>query len=286
MNSKVFCAVAVVVALLLSTPVSAQLVGDAMAFAVVARGPGLAGTQWVTDLTIFNPMDYEVRAIAVFLPANQDNTPSPLLARPIVVGPGETLLLEDVLETTFDIADDAKGMMTLSVRSGDTPNPVGTVVHAVTRTYNTGGGGGTYGQTIRSEYVDCNVGWDVSLITGARNDGSYRSNLGIANMFFASRSRVHYRVLASDGAVIVEGSKVVKIQSMNQWSFDQLGVGVVEGPLSVELWLDPDDVLDDPCAAALPQGFFAYVSKVDNLSGDAEFLPAVPRMPFICELYE
>jgi hypothetical protein len=32
--------------------------------------------------------------------------------------------------------------------------------------------------------------------------------------------------------------------------------------------------------------FAAYVSKVDNRTGDAEFLTALPMYPYICEMYE
>ena len=51
-------------------------------------------------------------------------------------------------------------------------------------------------------------------------------------------------------------------------------------PPTVELWLDPDDMVEDPCAAEFTTGFLAYVSKVDNGTGDAEYLTAAPMMPY------
>jgi hypothetical protein len=57
---------------------------------------------------------------------------------------------------------------------------------------------------------------------------------------------------------------------------------LVEGPLTVELWLEPDHASEDPCAG-LPNAFYAYVSKVDNLTGDAEYLQAFPMEPYMCE---
>jgi hypothetical protein len=161
------------------------------------------------------------------------------------------------------------------------PNPEGTKIHATVRIYNTGGVEGTYGQTVPSLPPATNVGWSASFITGARSDDAYRSNLGIACM--ADSVRVHYRIFAHDHSVVVEGFKDLDQASMSQWSFEQLGVGSVEGPLTVELWLDAEDAHPDPCSIEFPNAFLAYVSKVDNLTGDAEFLLAIPMMPFICE---
>ena len=164
-----------------------------------------------------------------------------------------------------------------------TGNAEGSVVQGVTRTYNTGGGEGTYGQTVPGLMPAYNVGWSSSFITGARNDGSFRSNLGIANASIQiTRIRVHHRISSGDGTVLADGFKDIHIQSMNQWSFDELGVGSEEGPLTVELWLDPDDASQDPCAGLFANGFFAYVSKVDNLTGDAEFIYAYPMEAFFC----
>jgi hypothetical protein len=152
---------------------------------------------------------------------------------------------------------------------------------AVTRTYNTGGAEGTFGQTVPSLVAGgLNVFAESSFITGARNDDEFRSNLGIAGQSALGTIRVHYRIMDQEGIVLVEDSKRIRIASMNQWSFDSLGVGSVEGPLTVELWLDPDDLDEDPCEPIFPTGFLAYVSKVDNGTGDAEYLTAAPMMPY------
>ena len=74
--------------------------------------------------------------------------------------------------------------------------------------------------------------------------------------------------------------------SVSQWSFQQLGVPKQDGPLTVELWMHPDDVLPDPCATQFPNMFIAYVSKVDGNpdgTGDAEFIYAAPHEPYSCQ---
>jgi hypothetical protein len=70
--------------------------------------------------------------------------------------------------------------------------------------------------------------------------------------------------------VVAEGSKTLGSLSMGQWSFNSLGVGSVSGPLTVEAWFDPSDVSPDPCMDFANQ-FFAYYSKADSVSQDAEF---------------
>jgi hypothetical protein len=275
----------VALALLIAIPASAQFVTDLAAIPVAARGPGLQGTQWVTDLTIHNPMDHPMNIFLAFLPADQDNDGDENL-KPLHLEPHETMILEDVISSLFDLDEDIKGIVTINCGAGILNNPEGTVFQAVARIYNTGGGDGTYGQTVPALFAVLNVGWSPSVITGARNDEDYRSNLGICGMSFTEQVEVHYRVTAADGSVVIEDSKVLHTSSLSQWSFEQLGVGVADGPLTVELWIDPDQVSDDPCADPTANSFFAYVSKVDNSTGDAEFIYASPMEPFICPAEE
>jgi hypothetical protein len=277
-----------VAVLAVALPAAGQEAFSIQFFPVVARGPGLAGTQWVTDLTIHNPLDEAVTVGMQFFVANEDNLFNPLFPDSVTIPPGETVIMEDVLQTTFGYTDAVKGGMVL-VSDPDylIGNPSNTKVIAVTRTYNVGSPEGTFGQTVPSMVSTLNVGWDSSFITGARNDADFRSNLGISSTSVMSTLRVHYAIKDAGGAVLADGSKVIRVASMNQWSFEQLGVGTVDGPLTVELWLDPANASADPCAdEPAPPGFFAYVSKVDNGTGDAEFLVSAPLMPFLCAFEE
>jgi hypothetical protein len=274
----------VLVVLLAAPPVAAQLINNIQFFPVIARGAGLAGTQWVTDLAVTNPLPVPVTVGIQFFPSNQDNLFNPLFPDRISLDGYETVMVEDVLLNTFGFDEDIKGELVMICDPMFIPgNPEDAVVLAVTRTYNVGSPEGTFGQTIPSLVTAVNVGWTSSFVTGARNDDFFRSNLGIASSSPIQAIRVHYRIRTADMTVLVEGSKVIRVASMNQWSFERLGVGVVDGPLTVELWLDPADMSADPCEEDIPNGFFAYVSKVDNGTGDAEFLMGAPIIPYVCE---
>lgn len=267
---------------LLAMPAVAQEMLNTQVFSVVARGAGLAGTQWVTDLAVFNPTDADLVVGMQFFPGAQDNLLDPTFPERMTLAPHETRMVEDVLLNTFGYDEDIKGALIL-ICDPDviTDNAEGATMLAVTRTYNTGGAEGTFGQTVPSLVAGgLNVGWDSSFVTGARNDDAFRSNLGIAGQSLFGTLRVFYRIMDQEGTILVEGSKRIRIASMNQWSFDSLGVGSVDGPLTVELWLDPANMDEDPCEPIFPSGFLAYVSKVDNGTGDAEFLTAAPMVPY------
>ena len=135
-----------------------------------------------------------------------------------------------------------------------------------------------------------NVGQSASLITGVRNDSDFRSNLGIVNFSQAGVPiTVHYRFLDEDGVAIASGNEDLDPFDMNQWSFKKLGVpSVVDGPLTVELWLDPEDIPGDPCQMEEDDLviFVAYATKVDGNptgSGDGEFIYATPMTRLECD---
>jgi len=90
------------------------------------------------------------------------------------------------------------------------------------------------------------------------------------------------RVLDADATIVAEGSRTVPRLSVKQWSLSQLGVGMEEGSLTVELWLDPGSVSPDPCDDPV-NAIIGYVSKVDNGTGDAEFLYAAPSEYLDCD---
>ena len=267
-------------------PAAGQQVSDFQFFPIVARTAGVGGTQWVSDLTIYNPHDFALTVGLQFFPADQANVFNPSLPTRIVLDPGETVILEDVLHGLFGYDTDVKGALLTSSDHDLIPaNPEDDDYAAVTRTYNVGSPLGTFGQTVPALDSTYNPAWWPSIATGARNDARFRSNLGIVNLSLYEEIQVHYRILAADGSPLVEGVKPIPTASVRQWSFAQLGVGRVSGPLTVELWLDPASQMPDPCNVDFPNMFVGYVSKVDGNpsgTGDGEFIYAAPTEELDC----
>jgi len=271
-----------------ASPVSAQEIAHTQFFPILARTAGAGGTQWVTDLTVHNHSDSDLVVGVQFLEANQANVFNPSFPDRFPIAARETLLIEDVLNTLFGYETDIKGAMVVTVDPQlvlGSGNPEGTEILATTRTYNVGDPAGTYGQTVPALGWVINAAPTKSVATGVINSERFRSNLGAMNMTFIDSLRIKYRILDGSGGVVTQGTKTLKPASVGQWSLQSLGVPKQDGPLTIELWMHPDDVLDDPCAVNFPTMFIAYVSKVDGNpdgTGDAEFIYAAPNDPYDC----
>ncbi len=271
-----------VVALVMAVVGVGQEVDRTMVFPIVARTTGVGTSQWVTDLTVHNLLDRSLVVGLQFFPADQTNSLDPAFPDRITLGPRRTALLEDVLSGVFGYHNNIKGVLLVTVEPDFiASNPEDAEIVAVTRTYNAADPAGTYGQTVPSLLSAAAVTASPLVATGARNDSSFRSNVGFANISVFNPSTVHYRVLGGNGAVLASGAKVIPTLTIKQWSLQQLGVGVVNGPLTVELWLDPASVSSDPCDDYATR-LLGYVSKVDNGTGDAEFIYAAPTEPADC----
>ena len=294
MRMKVFLVTAMILAVV--APGAAQMVNETQFFPVVAHtaGAGDPPTSWRSDLTVYNPMAAELMVGVMYFPSGQANNPEEGDEEILTLQALETRTVEDIVATLFGITTDSKGSLILQCDDSIYPsNPDGSVMLATTRTYNVGSEVGTFGTSVPTvQFSDAflNGGQSVSLITGVRNDADYRSNLGIVNFSFAEVPiTVHYRFLDEDGTQIASGSKDLDEFDMNQWSFKKLGVPkIVDGPLTVELWLDPADIPGDPCEIEEDDlvVFVAYATKVDGNptgSGDGEFIYATPLERIECD---
>ncbi len=280
---------AIAALLFAAIPVSAQQIAHTQFFPILARTSGAGGTQWVSDLAVHNMTDSTIQVGVQFLEADIANIFNPSFPDRFSMAPRATLVFEDALNELFGFTTNIKGAMVVTVDNQLLPgagNPEGAEILATTRTYNTGDPAGTFGQTVPATGEVINAAPTKSIITGAINSTRFRSNLGAMNMTFIDSLRINYRVLNGTGAAVAEGMKTLQPASVSQWSFQSLGVPKQVGPLTVEMWMHPDDVLADPCAANFPTMFIGYVSKVDGNpdgTGDAEFIYAAPNDPFDCE---
>jgi len=277
-----------ILAFFAALPLSAQEIAHTQFFPILARTAGAGNTQWVTDLTVHNLADTDLTVGVQFLEADTANVFNPSFPDRFELGAHETVLIADVLNELFGYDTDIKGAMVVTVDPQLVPgsgNPVGSEILATTRTYNKADPAGTYGQTVPALSYAINAAPTKSVVTGVVNSTRFRSNLGIMNMTFLNTLRINYRILNGSGAVVTEGMKTLQPASVSQWSLQSLGVPESDGPLTIELWMHPGDVLADPCATNFPTMFMAYVSKVDGNpdgTGDAEFIYAAPNDPYDC----
>jgi hypothetical protein len=269
--------------LLMALTAGAQEMADVQFFPGVARLAGAPPSQWVSDVTVYNPNGYDTTVGFQFLREKQEHEIFDILVPPhqqYQLAPGETRLFEDVLNTVFGITSDTKGGLLVTCLDDlmqGTSNGEDAVILATMRTYDVSSPVGTYGQTIpANNSVTNSSGW-VSTVTGARNDDRFRSNIGVVNLSQESVSFA-FQFKRSNGDVVVQNTRRMEALEVNQWSFDKLGVGSVEGPLTVEVWIDSWGSENDACLSFDEGGleFFVYVSKVDSDTQDAEFMYAAP----------
>ncbi len=91
------------VAMLAAAPLALALnPGTDLLVAAASRGEGQNQSLWRTDLYLFNPGEASVAATVSWLVRNQAN-PSPA-SETFTVLPGETLVLDDVVQETFGLA--------------------------------------------------------------------------------------------------------------------------------------------------------------------------------------
>ncbi|HEY2322981.1 MAG TPA: PKD domain-containing protein, partial [Thermoanaerobaculia bacterium] len=129
-----------------------------MILPAVGRAPGVGGTYWRSDVTVYNPGSSALNINMRYLNASL----------PLAVGAGQTVVLADVLQQ-FNVAS-GSGALELSWTGGSSPI-------VTSRTYTPSATGGTYGQSIDPIAA---FGSDM-YVTGLRSDTGFRSNVGFVN---------------------------------------------------------------------------------------------------------
>ena len=267
--------IVVLLCLALAGTASAQVVSPMHIIPVIAKIQGEAGTDWQSDLSISNLAEVAVIVRAAFFREATNNAFSFSFPFDVTLQPGETLMVEDVLGTWFpDEGNSTKGVLMLLGEPEDGGGEAAALLAVSSRTYNNADPNATYGQTVSSALFGLIFGQGTSVLTGARHDDRFRSNAGVVNL---SPSPITLLVSTYDtaGTQRAQVTQTVESFSMRQWSLDSLGVSTLAGG-RIEVELDPATITWDPCdpqtiPGLTPGLFVAYLSKVDQATGDAEF---------------
>jgi hypothetical protein len=151
-----------------------------------ARGFGAGTASWITDLYILNPGDEAVTVEIAWLERDQDNTDP--LAEVFEIAAGETLVLEDLIETVFGLEEGAGGFHIEILQDGDeggeksvskqgSAEDAQLVVEA--RVYSLDDQGGTFGlgfEGVPSYAAISSNDPETTHSIGVTNNSAYRSN--------------------------------------------------------------------------------------------------------------
>jgi hypothetical protein len=264
------------VAIGFASSAAAQIALPVHLFPVTAKLAGAAGTDWMSSLSVSNVGALPAEITVLFFRENQTNIPLLGPSHELTLLPGATVTEADVLGSWFPSQGNTKGFLVLLDEAGIEGEDPFTLV-ASQRIFNNANPAATYGQTVPSSVLGLLVAPATSTLPGARTDDAVRSNVGVLN-FSLFPLDVLITTFDAEGAVVASVSRRVPGFSLGQWSMTQLGVAALTTPGRVEVVVDPDSITWDPCLGDdldledLRGVFMAYLSRVDQATGDAEFI--------------
>ena len=265
------------VALLLAGAAVAREMTSVYVVTAAANTTGVAGTDWHTDLTLYNPQSDSLPVVLQFLPSGRDNG-SGVPTVEIELAAWETLNLWDVLGPH---GFDARGTGALLVYADDQHiSCQGTgcdfAVFARTYTLNPSGGAGEFGQAVPG--FPASLGLDSTVLAympQLSDDGDFRTNVGMAS-WTPAWVTVRFDLQNAAGDVIDSREHHVPPYGHVQWRLEE---GVTGGTVAAY-------VTDGPSSAIV----YPYASVVNWVTGDAVNVeahmsvvgftaPAAPRPP-------
>lgn len=242
--------------------------GEVLFLSTSAHLAGALGTNWRSDVEIHSVGEQTAVVRVVLLDHAADNS-SPRW-KELVLEPGRSLRLDDVLDRQFDL--DGKSALVLAVSAGR--------IIAASRTYNllaAGNplglpGGSTFGQHVpalaRGEAIrEGEQGRLIQLSNRTSATGGFRTNLGLVSAT-SEPTRVEIDLHAADGTRL--GSIPVDLPAYGYRQLDRVFNSVTANEVA-----DGYAIVRTPTANG---AFFAYASVIDNLTGDPITVSAA-RLP-------
>lgn len=263
-----------IVLVALAAVASAQVASSVALIPVVAKTAGAAGTDWRSDVSVSNLSPFAVEVVAGFFREARNNALSFDFPTVATLQAGQTVTAGDVLGTWFPAEGNTKGALLIMAEPAGAGEPEQVRLAVSSRTYNNADPNATYGQSVDPSFMGMVYGRGLSVLTGVRHDQRFRSNVGVLNLSPAP-VQVLVTTYNGSGAQVAQVAKTVESLSLRQWALDGLGVPTLaDGRTEVEI--DPATITWDPCDqgswTGFNAGFFlAYLSKVDQATGDGEF---------------
>jgi hypothetical protein len=234
-------------------------VNDTYVIPVSANAGGAFNTRWMTQFSVFNPQNYELRVSVTFVPTGGARGTEVIIRVP----PNALAFSDNILKDLYNFS--GAGSLLVATFPEDNPTVPNTVLArsflVTTETFNNSSNG-TFGQTIPGVWTglqDFKTDGISAVAHGIRNVArqGWRANIGAVNL---GRSNVTVRLNVYD----IEGRTIQKnipfdVPPLAHFQ-DRLPVEVDRG--SIEFFVD------DPSGKAV---VFPYVSVIDQLSGDPKY---------------
>ena len=241
-----------------ATAASAQIF-DTYVIPVSGNVPGAFGTRWMTQFSVFNPQQYDLRVSITLVPTGGGQGDTAL-----VRVPSNSLAYSDnILADLFNLS--GSGALLVATFPEDNPgvpnDSLSRSFALTTETYNNAPSG-TYSQTIPGTFAglqDFNFDGISAVAHGIRNlaKAGWRTNIGAVNL---GRSNITLRVSVYD----IDGHTIV-----SKAPLDIPPMAHRQAPLPVEVDTGTIEFfVDDPTHTAV---VFPYSSTIDQFSGDPRY---------------
>jgi hypothetical protein len=251
---------------LAAVPLVAQ-VNDTYVIPAAISAHGAGGSNWKTQLSIFNPqLDRDLKVTIVFVPTGGLTGDSYTITLP-----ANSIAFSDDILADSQFRQAPSGALLIYTDATDNPNT--TVLQraflVTSNTYNDLGNAGTYGQTVPGVWTGLQDFADgISAVShGIRHNLSqgWRTNIGAVNL-----GRCNVTLLVSvydvDGHTLVNRAPfglppLAHMQQSLGQIIPQLDRGAVEF------------MVNDPCSTNANNAavVFPYTSTIDTLSGDPQY---------------
>ncbi len=220
-----------------------------------ASASGAGGSLWKTRLALENSGATPVALSLYFLESGKDNSNAP--AASVSVAAGELVVIDDVVKSSFGLTGKA-GAVAIDSSSNQ--------IRVTSRTYNVGGSCGTFGQGISALRLGemFAAGQTADLVPVFGDAVSFRTNLGIVNASALSAT-FDVRVIDSKGI-----EKTARPILLAPWSHTQ--INDLLAAWAISLGGADGRILVTTSTSGVRFG--AYLSVVDNGSGDPAYFPA------------
>lgn len=221
---------------------------------VVAKVAGVNGTNWLSDVRVYNPGPDPLGLELQYRPS--ETFGGGVMSRTVLLEPGRVLALDDILGQLFALTRSV-GSLRIAVSGGPAPLLV------TSRTYNLAQDG-TYGQFIPAVTTGFGAGAGAAVVHLDATD-AFRTNVGVCEVA-GSPVQVRYALKDADGVTLGVGTVSLGPFEMVQIDGVAAALQVPEGAnLRVDFFHDGGE-----------GRFVAYGSVVDNTptGGDAIFIPA------------
>jgi hypothetical protein len=232
---------------------------DAFFLPAVASAPGVAPTYWTSSVTVTSLVDFDSPVRFYFTPAGVDGGLE-FLETELNLHAGSTMAWRNIVLSLFGL----DGVGSLEIR--------GTGISVASRTSTPGDEGGSYGQGIPTVGPDQVLRVDRSssaTLGSVTENAEFRSNLGLCETWGESAT---VRITVADATGDELGSRTVNLRPYENTQINRLVRNVTSlstlenGVVTVKITAGAGRVA-------------AYLSTVDNATGDPTYLAVAPSRP-------